>query len=142
MKSILFVLFALFSSGATAATFTDPEIETECTGRSFAFDFQNDFQSDQGGFDWCFKRVQWWGLNTSDGWRGRYCSSRRYSIGYNQWRWSNHFRHQFHEYRSQRGSYDHFNFFSRFYSQRVFRGFPGRIEFTFDSDCRSLDDYD
>ena len=132
MKFVLLVLIALFSSDMALASGTT---NTECTGRSFAFDFQDSFTSEKAGFDWCFKRIVWWGLNTGDGWRGRFCSSNRYSIGYNQWRWSNRFRHQFHQYQG-RGGFDVFNNFSRFYSQRIFRGFPGRIEFSFDSDCR------
>ncbi len=140
MKTVLLIFSVLFYSdialsSGTFETEIETEIETTCTGRSFAWDFRDNFSSEQAGFDWCFQRIGWWGLNKSDGWRGRFCRSRRYSVGYNQWRWSNHFRHQFHEYRG-RGSFDVFNNFSRFYSQRVFRGFPSRIEFSFGSDCR------
>lgn len=135
MKTVLLILFVLFSSReATASGTVADSYETSCTGRSFIFDFQDDFQSEKGGFDWCFQRVTNWGLDQSDGWRGRFCTSRRYPVGYNQWRWSNRFRHQFHEYRG--GGFDIFNRFSRFYSQRVFRGFKVRIEFDFDPDCR------
>lgn len=136
--TISMMALMFFGSGTSAqGSGTSIEEQSECISRSFVFDSKDDFRSQDGGFDWCFERVKWWGLNTGDGWRSRYCSSRRYSIGYNQWRWSNNFRYQIHDYQSRRGGYDAFNFFSRFYSPRVFRGFPGRIEFSFDNDCPS-----
>ena len=131
--NIIFLLFFVLVSGNVEAS-SESETSEGCSGRAFAWDFQHDFRSERDGFDFCFKRVRWWGLDTSDGWRDRYCSSSRYNVGYNQFRWSNNFRHQFSEYRG-RGAYDVLNHFNKFFSDRVFRGFPSRLDFQFDSDC-------
>ena len=122
----VFMFFMMFGLSGMA--------QADCSARSYVYDFQDRFSSEKDSFDWCFKRVGWWGLDTKDGWRGRYCRSDRYTDnGYDYWR--GRFEHEFRDGFRGRDGNDIFGNIGRFYGERVFRGWGGNIAFRFDGRC-------
>jgi len=112
--------------------------KSDCSARSTVFDFGDGFFSEQASFDWCKKRVQWWKLDTSDGWRDRYCQSAKYSKGGYQY-WRGGFQHTFKQQFKGRNVTGIFQSFGKFYGDRVFRGFSSSIAFNFDSSCYGIE---
>jgi hypothetical protein len=127
-----FAFMAMFSSNHAMAD--DYDRSGLCTASAFLTDFRDGFGSERDAFDWCFARVEWWGLDRSDGWRKRFCRVNRYSSGYNQWKWRGQFWHHFGDY-SGRFPGDLFGQFNDVFGHRLFQGFGGRIQFHFGERC-------
>jgi hypothetical protein len=102
MRKLMLVLFCLITWSGVA--FAD------CTATSFVRDFNDQFDSRDRAFEWCFKRVQWWDLDTSDGWRDRFCRVNQVD----DYRWSGRFFHKHREFKNRyaSGIFDRCNYFN------------------------------
>jgi hypothetical protein len=125
-------LSVMFS--ARTAMAGDTDLINNCTASAFLTDFRDDFRSERDAFDWCFRRVQWWGLDTRDGWRDRFCRVSRYSSGYNN-RWRAQFWHHFGDF-SDNTSRGIWGRFGDAFGDRLFQGWTGRVQFHFGEHCR------
>ncbi len=108
-----------------------------CSATVFLTDFNDGFKSEKDAFDWCFRRVGWWDLDRSSGWKNRFCRVSRYSHrsgGYDQWRWRGNFWHEYKEYRSRYPSQIFYDIDSDF-NYRLFQGWSGRMQIRFGESC-------
>lgn len=134
-KRFLFILALCFGFQANVAI-------ADCEATVALKDWRGGFQTLASGFDWCFERSSEWGLDLSDGWKARYCShTTRYDsyggiTGYDFL--------FFHNDRSYRAKYSRSIFYAIDvdYGQRVFQGFPARLELFFSSGCGKDGSYD
>jgi len=104
-----------------------------CEARVILHDWQDGFKSNTSAFDWCFDRVRGWGLDSSDGWKSRYChlgSYRNNNYNYFNMRFNHHDR----DYSARYQSSIFFTFESD-YSRRVFQGFSLKVQLEFSARC-------
>lgn len=121
----LIMSFFLYSNFALA----------NCQADVFLKDWQGGFQTIESGFDWCFDRTVQWRLDTSDGWKTRYCS---YKTQYDSYGKATGYDFLFfHKDRSYSSKYSRSIFYTIDvdYGQSVFDGYSKTIEVRFSPTC-------
>jgi hypothetical protein len=108
-----------------------------CSADSFLTDFQLDFDSEDSAFKWCFQRVVWWNLSRTD-WKRNFCTVERYSFGDQGYYWSSKFWHHFRSYNARYPGRI-FPQFERDFAGRLWKGWSGRILFSFSQTCDGYD---
>jgi len=112
----------------------------DCQADVFLKDWKGGFSKIEKGFDWCFERTQFWGLDTSDGWKSRYCSFKTSYDSYGKGTGYDFL--FFHLDNSYSSKYSRSIFYTIDvdYGQRVFDGYGKTIEIKFNDSC-GYDDY-
>lgn len=131
----LLVLVSVFSVSVPVA-----KADTGCSATVFLRDWADGFRTNIEAFDFCFSRVKWWKLDSSDGWKGRYCNLGSYQYnGYTYF--SMLFFHKDRTYVNAQYTESIFYAMSSDYAGRVGRGWPANLEIQFSKTCGHYDDY-
>ena len=126
IKLIGAFIVSLFLSNAAFA---------DCQATVFLKDWKGGFSKIESGFDWCFERTQEWGLDTSDGWKERYCS---FKTNYDSYGKASSYEFLFfHEDTIYTSKYSRSIFYTIDvdYGQRVFDGYAKTLEIKFSPSC-------
>ena len=134
MIRILFCLLMFFSSYQIASA--------NCSATVHLKDWKGGFSSLESGFDWCFEVASSWGLDMSEGWKTRYCSSK--TIYDNYGGVSGYDFLFFHLDRVYDYKYSRSFFYASDldYSPRIHDGYSKRIEIFFSKGCGKDGSYD
>lgn len=130
--SLMVSLTFLFSSFAQA----------DCQATVYLKDWQGGFKNQTSGFDWCFEKASQWGLDLSDGWKARYCSSKTTYDSYGKVTGYDFL--FFHRDRDYSSKYSRSIFYTMDldYSERIHNGYSSRIEVVFSPSCGDNGGYD
>jgi len=117
----------------------DGDDPTFCRAVVILLDSKDSFKSESDAFNWCFDRVRGWNLDSSKGWRDRFCRVQRTQhkddYGDKYYRWNSRFRHEDADFRSRyRGNI--FQGIDQRYSARLFKGIGLNFQINFSRDCK------
>ena len=128
LLALCFITF-VFSSNVMA----------DCEATVFLRDYKDGFNSKTKAFDHCFDVIKnVWRLDTSDGWKSRYCHLSEYKEnGYTYF--AMFFQHQDKSYKS-RYVQSIFYTFDSDYNYRVFDGYEKQVQISFAKQCKPYAD--
>jgi len=134
LSNLLLCFFVLFNSKIAMGAWPDAPKDDSCTASVIITDFQGNFRTEAAAFSWCFERIQWWGIDASDGWRDKFCNIIRYRGDY-AYKWRGRFYYKRTDRFSSNYSDDMFDRFHKLYSKRVFQGWRGKLQIQFGERC-------